>query len=96
MAIQLAAIIPVVMGFIGWVNSLPSWVKYFVFLIGLAGDASITGGLTGGRGIIGSILQYAANFVFHVNNFPAPTSWQLLVMAAFIPIVFYLLETHSS
>jgi len=96
MAVQLVAVVPVIAGFIGWVNSLPSWVKYFIFLIGLAGDAGFTGGITGGKGIIGSILSYSASFVFHVPNFPAPTSWQLMIIAAFLPIVFYCLESQSN
>ena len=94
MAIQLAAIVPLVLGFIGWVNSLPDWVKYFVFLLGLAGDSTFTGGFTGGQGIVGSLISGFFQWVLHMPDFTIG-SWQLLVIAAFAPIIFYLLQSQS-
>ena len=86
--------VPVVAGIaaaIGWLNSQPDWFKYFVFLAVLATDALLIEGLTG-SGAIGYIITFVFQFVFGLGSNFIIYSWQLLILAAFLPVVFWLLR----
>jgi len=88
--ITASAIVGGVFGAIGWLGSLPTEFKYLIFLGGLLADAGIVSGLLGFQtGAVGALISFImGGFVPGIII----TSFQLLVVFTFLPLVAFLLK----
>ena len=89
----LPAIIGAIVGFFGWIGSLPDWIKYFIFIGGLALDAGIAGFLGSNNGVVGTIISYVVSNTFGIQGLVI-TSFHILIIATIFPLVIYLI-THK-
>lgn len=80
-------------GLVGWLSSLPDWVKYMVFLAGLSLDSGIEQ-LTG-YGVIGSVMGFVVSKVFGLEGFSI-SSFQILIIAVIAPIAFWVLSHYQN
>ena len=83
------AVLAAALGALQWLNSLPSEIKYILFLAGLAGDTAIVGSTFGG-GIVGSVLSFLINSAFGLSL--EISSFQLLIVFTLLPICWWLLN----
>lgn len=92
--VAISAIGSFLAGTVGWFTTLPNTFKYIIFLGGLLADAGIVEGMFGlKQGVIGGIVTVIAQgFVPSI----VITSWQLLIVFAFLPFVSFLLKNSLS
>lgn len=80
-------------GLVGWLSSLPDWVKYAVFLAGLSADTGIEHFT--GYGVVGGTLGLIVSNVFNIPGFSV-TSFQVLVLALVIPLLVWVLQFYQA
>lgn len=81
------------MALVDFLVESPDWVKYFLFLSVLSADAGIEAFT--GYGLLGSIIGTVVSSIFGVQGFII-TSFQLLILAVIVPLVFWVLSMYSS
>ena len=80
----LPALVPAIAGALGYVNSMPNWIKYLIFLGLLGADAIVEQSV--GIGLTGTIMETG----LAVIGFPILVeTWQVLIIASFAPVVFW-------
>ena len=85
----LPAIIGGIIGFFGWLASLPDWIKYFIFVGGLALDTSVAGFFGSNNGVVGTLISYVVSNTFGVQGLVI-TSFHILIIAVIFPLIIYL------
>lgn len=88
-----AAVLSIISGIIGFVTSLPDWAKWVIFLLCLAFDSYFVS-MALPEGLIGTTITLVGHLIFRLPDSFQVYSWQVMILAAFFPIISFLLN-HS-